>query len=80
MSKEAVRYRIDGLDCEYDAPVDTSVDNYGAAKCAEDFFYKRDGWECTWPLTFTLLEEDGKDTDFILELEQHPSFYARTAK
>lgn len=52
-----------------------------AEKCADDFHSNHDGWECSWPRTFTLHEtEDGPVVaTFEIEREAVPLFIARAA-
>ncbi|AZZ92789.1 hypothetical protein EUZ85_19495 [Hahella sp. KA22] len=49
-----------------------------AKECAEDYFNDHDGWESTWPMTFTLhLAEDGPIIGkFNVDMEQVPAFFA----
>lgn len=37
----------------------------------------RDGWECTWPLTFRVRLPDGSTEDYEVEREYDPTFRAR---
>jgi hypothetical protein len=52
---------------------------YVAQDCAEDYHSNHDGWECSWPITFTLYDsEDGPALAcFEIERESEPVFYAR---
>ena len=57
---------------------------YGAdiADCAaKDFHSSHDGWECSWPLEFLILREDGSEVGlYSVERESEPVFYAYEVK
>ena len=47
------------------------------AECAaEDFHNRHDGCECGWPITFTIVGDDGHETDVTVEREYSPTFHA----
>jgi len=84
-------YRV--IDCcedsyfEYDsgASYNLDVDYEQEAlleECADNFWSNHDGWEYTWPLTFTLHnEENGSEIGrFTIEMEAEPRFYATVKK
>lgn len=49
-----------------------------AEDAAEDYYYNCDGWEDTWPLTFFIFDENGKDVGvFDIEKECSPIFCAQ---
>lgn len=52
-----------------------------AEKCADDFHSNHDGWERSWPRTFTLHETEGGPVvaTFEIEREAVPVFTARAA-
>jgi hypothetical protein len=51
------------------------------ASCAGEHIHdERDGWESQWPIVVTVVEENGKETDFSVEREYNPSFYASEVK
>jgi len=58
--------------CKWD-PSDLS---YIAEDIAKDFFDKHDGWECSWPLIFTILHDDEVLGDMEVRMEMEPVFYA----
>ena len=50
---------------------------WAAGDAAEDYHGNRDGWECEWPLTFKLRDENGRDLgQWEVEMEMAPSFSA----
>lgn len=51
-----------------------------AERYAEYCHRQRDGWECTWPLTFRVRSEDGTVQDFEVDREMDPVFSARPVK
>lgn len=49
-----------------------------AHRCAEDFHGEHDGYECSWPLTFVLFnDEQTKLGEYEVELESAPVFSVR---
>lgn len=49
-----------------------------AQDCANDFWSNHDGWECSWPMNFTLYAPDGVALGtFEIEQEVEPVFSAR---
>jgi len=52
--------------------------------CAEDFAEAaaaydhdhHDGWECTWPIVYTVVYDDGTEVDLEVEREFDPIFSA----
>lgn len=52
-----------------------------AQDCAQNFWTNHDGWECSWPLNFTLYSPDGKTLGtFEIEQEYDPVFSAYPIK
>lgn len=52
-----------------------------SAEAASDFYSKHDGWECSWPLEFVILREDGSEVGtYSVERESEPVFYAYEVK
>jgi hypothetical protein len=52
-----------------------------AQVAAEDFHSHHDGWECSWPLDFVILREDGSEVGrYIVERETVPEFFAYPTK
>lgn len=50
---------------------------WAAEDAAEDYHGNRDGWECEWPLTFKLRDENGRDLGaWEVAMEVVPSFSA----
>ena len=50
-----------------------------AQDCAQNFWTNHDGWECSWPLNFTIYTPDGKILGtFEIEQEYDPVFSARS--
>jgi len=47
-----------------------------AEEAAEDHF-RDGGWEDSWPITFTIVDNDGKETDVDVECENVPLFTGR---
>ena len=47
------------------------------AECAAENFYNRHGGgECEWPLTVTLVYDDGQEIDVTVDREYSPTFHA----
>ena len=47
------------------------------AECAaEDFHDRHGGWECEWPITFTIVYDDAHEVDVTVEREYSPTFRA----
>ncbi len=53
---------------------------YHAEEAAEWDFNNRDGWEYSWPVTFTIIDDNGVEHDYLVECEPVPSFYATKKK
>ena len=54
---------------------------YLAEEAADHFHSQHDGWECSWPLTFTIWDEEGNKLDtFIVDRESVPEFHAYKEK
>lgn len=51
-----------------------------AEEAAEHFHSKRDGWECSWPLQFTIIDDAGQEHRFIVDRESVPQFRAAQMK
>lgn len=52
-----------------------------AKTAADDFHSNHDGWECSWPLEFVILREDGSEVGtYSVEREAEPVFYAYEVK
>lgn len=52
-----------------------------SAEAASDFHSNHDGWECSWPLEFVILREDGSEVGrYLVERESEPVFYASRVK
>jgi hypothetical protein len=47
-----------------------------AEMAAEDFHTTQDGWECKWPIAFTIYRDDEVLGVFDVELDVEPSFMA----
>jgi hypothetical protein len=48
-----------------------------AEECADDFHHNHDGWERSWPVTFTLWDEQGNSLgDYEVERDVEPVFSA----
>ena len=48
-----------------------------AASAAEDFHYRRDGWEVnSWPIVFCLVDDDGVESRWQVDREPRPVFTA----
>lgn len=47
-----------------------------AEDCAEDYWNRHGGWEVGWPVTFTLIADDGTERDYVVDMEHIPSFSA----
>lgn len=59
-------------------PFDQSDIEHIAEEAAEDYHQNRDGWDCSWPITFTVATEDGKEIgDVQVERESVPHFSGR---
>ena len=56
-------------------------DAKSAAEAYADFAHShRDGYECSWPLTFRVRSPDGSTQDFEVERDFDPVFSARAVK
>lgn len=52
-----------------------ALDARDAVKLYADYFHsQRDGWECTWPLTFRVRCPDGQVLDYEVERHTVPEF------
>lgn len=71
-------YSISG---HYDLEVDYEQEAL-LEECADDYWSKHNGWESSWPLTFSLHnEENGSEIGrFTIEMEAEPRFYATVKK
>lgn len=50
-----------------------------ASQAASEFRFLRNGWECSWPLEFVILREDGSEVGrYSVDRESEPVFYAVT--
>ena len=47
-----------------------------AEEAAEHFHDRHGGWECDWPITFTIVYYDGHEVDVTVEREYRPTFRA----
>lgn len=55
-----------------------ALDAADAASMHADYCHaNRDGWESTWPLTFRVKGPDDVITDFEVDRNMEPTFYAR---
>ena len=59
---------------EFQSPFDCP--EWDATYAAEDFHARHDGWECSWPLTFTIVYDDAHEVDVTVEREYSPTFRA----
>lgn len=55
-------------------------DFISAMEAAEDFWHDHNGWDCQWPVTITLVDDDGVESDWDVEMEAVPSFSASRCK
>jgi len=55
-------------------------DFISAMGAAENFWHERNGWVCSWPITFTLVDDAGGESDWAVEMETAPSFNASRCK
>jgi hypothetical protein len=58
---------------------DVDNDYYLAAVVAAEDFWTKGGWECTWPITFTIIIGDA-EKDVEVEMEMIPNFSALAGK
>ena len=85
MSKRTVWYRCISH-CESTPfafePDSNEMDRWMAQEAADDYHSNHDGWEATWPLTFSLHEtEDGPEVArFEVERECQAVFWAAAIK
>jgi hypothetical protein len=47
-----------------------------AEEAAQYVFDNRDGWERSWPIIFTVIDDAGVELDFLVGMEAIPSFSA----
>lgn len=50
--------------------------DYIAQECAEKYFSEHDGWESSWPLTFTIFKDGKQIGRARVEMESEPQFYS----
>lgn len=71
------RYDMGGDSFKFVSCFDKEDDLFLAEDAAEDYHSNHDGWESSWPITFSLYGIDGeKIGDFAVERETVPSFVA----
>jgi regulatory protein YycH of two-component signal transduction system YycFG len=75
-----MKYYVDGVN-DKNSPFDFDeyewIDEIGAERASEDYYNNHDGWEDNYPITLTLISEDGKtEKSFKIEMEAIPTFYA----
>ena len=51
-----------------------------AEVAAEYVFDNCDGWERNWPVVITVVNDDGSECDFSVEMEMSPNFTAYEKK
>lgn len=83
--KQAYLYSTDGKetppdDCYRIESTSDASDEHELADiardAADDLYSEHDGWECSWPVTFSIFTVDGHHLgDVSVELEFEPSFY-----
>ena len=59
---------------KFDSPFDSP--KWDATYAADDFYNRHGGWECDWPITFTIVYYDGHEVDVTVEREYSPTFRA----
>jgi len=59
---------------KFNSPFDCP--EWDATRAAENFYNRHGGGECEWPLTVTLVYDDGHETDVTVEREYSPTFHA----
>lgn len=66
---------------EYDLEFDYECEAL-LEECANDYWSKHDGWEISWPQTFSLHQEEGGPEILrsTIEMEAEPRFYATLVK
>ena len=57
-----------------------SIDVENFAEYAAQAFWTQSGWEACWPKIFTIIEDDGKETDVAIDVEMCPTFTASRIK
>lgn len=81
MGKHTYQYEVDGIDDRFDFEDSGSVDwetgrAWVAEASAEDFFHNHDGWECCWPMVFTLYEGQTLFGKYSIDVVSQPHFYS----
>jgi hypothetical protein len=61
---------------DFSSKWDPSELRYIAEDMAKDFFDKHDGWECSWPLTFTIMHDGVSLGNMEVRMDMVPKFYA----
>jgi hypothetical protein len=51
-----------------------------AEDAAEHFHIYHDGWECSWPITFTIVNDAGQEFDVEVDRRYDPVFVAGDCK
>ena len=59
---------------KFDSPFDSP--QWDATRAAKDFHDRHDGWDCEWPITFTIVYDDAHEVDVTVEREYIPTFHA----
>ena len=59
---------------KFDSPFDSP--KWDATYAAEDFHNRHDGCDCEWPITFTIVGDDGHEVDVTVDREYEPTFHA----
>ena len=59
---------------KFNSPFDCP--EWDATRAAEDFYNRHDGCECGWPITFTIVDDAGKEEDVTVDCEYSPTFHA----
>jgi len=54
-------------------------DSFTAEGAADIYHDNYGGWESSWPMTITLVDDNGTESDWDVDRESVPSFYATKA-
>ena len=76
LTDEVMKY--DTFEFEYDG---WDAIDWLVTDIAKDFYGEHDGWECSWPLKFSVWDENKNfKGHFEVDVEYEPTFYLRKQK
>lgn len=79
-AKNHFTYEVDGQRYDLFSVFASSAPHWIAEEAGEDFYSNHDGWECSWPMEFTIFEHDVSIGRFNVSVEFEPRFDAEQLK